>query len=261
VPETTDTEWLSRRGTVGLITFDAPESRNALTPQSCERLLAALGEVEADPSLRCAVLIGQGGSFASGADLRAIREATPDANLAYNGQLREVVDAFAKSSTPTIAAINGYALGGGFELALACTLRVAAEDAQLGLPEVRLGLLPGIGGIQRLPRLITSGRALRLALTGARIDAAAALRFGIVEEVFAPDRLLDGALELAAEIAANAPLAVEAILAAIREGLEMDLDSALDGTEARLPALLSSDDLAEGIDAFLERRSPQFVGR
>ncbi|MGB0514845.1 MAG: enoyl-CoA hydratase-related protein, partial [Wenzhouxiangellaceae bacterium] len=162
---------------------------------------------------------------------------------------------------PVIAAINGYALGGGLELALACHIRMASESAQLGLPEIKLGLLPGFGGTQRLTRAVGRGQATLMMLGGDPIDAASAQAIGLVQKIVAADALLDDAIQLAESLAGQAPLAVTAILDAVDRGLDMPLDAALDYESARFGLLCASDDMREGTSAFLEKRKPAFSGR
>jgi enoyl-CoA hydratase len=248
-------------GTIAVLTLSRPERRNALTEDVADELVRATERIDRAPEVRAVVITGQGPAFAAGADLRQVAASTPAENLAYNSRLVRALDAIERLRVPTVAAINGPALGGGLELALVCTLRVAASSAVLGLPEVRLGILPGAGGTQRLPRLIGRGAALRMLLTGRAVDAAEALRLGLVEEVSAPEALLDAARALAGEVAGSAPLSVAAIKRAVGAGVELPLDEALELTRRELAALLESEDCREGIAAFLERRTPRFEGR
>ena len=248
-------------GPIAVLTLTRPERRNALTEDVAEELVRATERIDGAPEARAVVITGEGPAFAAGADLRHVAASTPAENLAYNGLLVRALDAIERVRVPTIAAINGPALGGGLELALVCTMRVAASTAVLGLPEVRLGILPGAGGTQRLPRLIGRGPALRMLLTGRAVDAAEALRLGLVDEVAEPAALLDAARTLAGEVAASAPLSVAAIKRAVAAGAELPLEEALEFTRHELAALLESADCREGIAAFLERRTPRFEGR
>jgi enoyl-CoA hydratase len=221
-------------------------------------LAAAVADLGAQRCLRALVITGEGRSFCAGAQLRELLARDAEANLRWNRTLNNALDALAALPFPTIAAINGYALGGGLELALACALRTASAEAVVGLPEVKLGILPGAGGTQRLPRLIGRGAALRLMLTGQLVPASDALRLGIIDEVFAGDELLDRTLELAQKIGANAPLAASAILDSVRVGLELPLDRAIRYTEDHLGRLFLTSDYQEGIAAFLDKRTPDF---
>jgi enoyl-CoA hydratase len=207
------------------------------------------------------VITGEGRAFSVGAQLRELVARDTAANLAWNRRLNDAIDAVSVLPFPTIAAVNGYALGGGLELALAATLRVAAESAVVGLPEVKLGILPGAGGSQRLPRLVRPSIALRLLLTGQTVTAVEAQRLGIVDEVVPAAGLLDHSIALAQEIAANAPLAVAAILDAVDAGLEMPLDEAIRYTERHLGRLFDTADYREGVEAFLEKRKPEFQSK
>jgi len=246
---------------IARVTLDRPERRNVLDAPTADALRAAAESLAAAPEVRCAVITGRGTSFAAGADIREIGAASAADNLAYNRRLRDAVDAVAGLPMPTIAALNGHALGGGLELALACTMRVAAAEAKLGLPEARLGIIPATGGLARLPRLIGSARAARLLLTGEPLEAADAAAIGLVDTAV-PRAELDAEAEaLARRIAAVAPLSARAIVAALREDAELPFAAANLRTEERLEALLGSADRREGAAAFIERREPRFRGR
>jgi enoyl-CoA hydratase len=252
---------LHRADAVAVLTLNRPEAMNAFDDALLVELAAALDELEADEALRAVVVTGAGRAFGTGAALDQMAARDAAANAAYNLRVVAAIERLAALPVPTIAAVGGYALGGGLELALACSIRVAARDAQLGLPEVRLGILPGAGGTQRLPRLIGTGAALRLLLTGARIDGDEALRLGVVDAVCPPGEALESALVIAREIAAAAPLAVRAVLASVREGADLPLDAALARTREHLEGLLATADAAEGFRAFLDRRPAGFSGR
>jgi enoyl-CoA hydratase len=252
---------IRRDGGVAFVRLARPETHNALTSEVAGALRDALEALSASEDVRCVVIEGSGRSFAAGADIHRIHAQTTGENLAYNAELRAAIEAVASAPVPTIAAVNGHALGGGLELALACSLRVAALTAKLGLPEVRLGILPGAGGIHRLARLVSSGAANKMLLTGAPLAAEEALRIGLVDEVAPPERLERAVLDLARRIAANAPLAVRAVVAALCEDGELELQQASAQAEARLASLLDSDDRHEGMSAFIERRDPRFTGR
>jgi enoyl-CoA hydratase len=199
-------------------------------------------------------------AFVAGADIGEFAERTPiQQRAAMEG--RRVFDVVATFPKPTIAAINGYALGGGCELALACDLRVAARSARFGQPEVNLGILPGGGGTQRLPRLVGSGRAMRLILTGELIDAETAERIGLVDEVVDDDTLRERAAALADRIAGHSPVALRLIKEAVRAAAEMPLTAGLAFERELFVTAFSSEDRTEGVAAFLEKRSPDFRGR
>jgi enoyl-CoA hydratase/carnithine racemase len=252
---------VSIEGRVAMIVLADPERRNVLDEAMARAIRDAAVTVAASEGVRCAILTGSGGAFAAGADLKEIAAATSAENLAYNGVLRDACDAIAALPMPSVAAINGHAIGGGLELALACTLRVAAAGAKLGLPEARLGIIPATGGLARLPRLIGVARAARLLLTGELLDGAAAARLGIVDDAVPADAVEGEARALATRIAAVAPLAARAIVAALRDDADASVAEANRRTETRLAAVLDSADRAEGAAAFLERRDPEFEGR
>jgi enoyl-CoA hydratase len=253
---------IERRDGNVVATLDRPRTRNALDPDLLHALRELALELAGMPpgDVRCLVIGSTGRVFAAGADLRELQARSPSENLAYNEQILAAFDAIAALPVPTIAAIGGHALGGGLELALACTLRVAARDARLGFPEVRLGILPGAGGTQRLPRMIAAGEAWRLLLTGEPIDGERALAIGLVDEVAPAEAVHERALALAAKIGAAAPLSVRAIVRAVREGTPMPLADGIEYAHRQLPELLRSRDHREGLAAFADRREPRFAG-
>lgn len=259
---------VERRGAVLVVTIDRPEARNALTLEMSRDLAEAWRELRDDSELRAAVLTGAGErAFCAGADLREIgawyRSLTPAERQRRAerepglGGLTRNLDA----GKPVIAAVNGACLAGGLELALACDLRIASEQASFGLPEVRWGLIPGAGGTQRLPRSVPLALALEMLLTGEPIEAATALRAGLVSRVVSADRLLDESVEIAERIARNAPLAVQAARAAALGGLHLLLDDGLRLEQAYAEPLRATEDVQEGLRAFAEKRDPDFEGR
>ncbi|MHB1133935.1 MAG: enoyl-CoA hydratase/isomerase family protein [Chloroflexota bacterium] len=250
-------------GELALITLNRPRARNALNRQMVEDLNAALDTAEAEDTVKVIVLTGAGGkAFCAGADLQELQARTTLSELGPAAQARRrVPDRLENGPKPTIAAVNGWALGAGCELACACTLRLADETARFGLPELNLGIIPGLGGTQRLARLIGKGRAMHMLLTGEHIDAMAAYSVGLVSRVVPAAELLDAARALGRCVAAKAPLALRAAKDAVNLGYEMDLTAALE-LENRLAALChGSADKNEGIAAFLEKRAPRWQSR
>jgi enoyl-CoA hydratase/carnithine racemase len=251
---------LSVADRVATIALVNPERRNVLDEEMADALRDAAARVRADTEVRCAILTGTDDVFAAGADIEEIAAASPEQNLAYNSRLRAAVDALAALPVPSIAAVNGHAVGGGLELALACTLRVASAKARLGMPEARLGIIPATGGLARLPRLIGRAAAARLLLTGDLLSGEEAAEAGIVDLAVPAGDLGSEARALAARIAAAAPLSTRAIVDALRADALLPIDEANLRTEERLAALLNSADRREGAAAFLERREPRFTG-
>jgi len=247
---------------IATVTLNRPKVLNALNTQVFTDLKYVFTRLSKDSSVRVILLTGAGEkAFAAGADIHELVETNRLAGQALSRRGHTIFRQIETCGKPVIALINGFALGGGCELALACTLRIASESAQLGQPEARLGLIPGYGGTQRLPRLIGSSAALKLLLTGDRIDAGEAHRLGLVDEVVPSAQLLSRGQELARAILAMAPLAVAGCLEAVYEGADRSLDSAL-RLESRIFGRLSATaDKAEGTRAFLEKRSPLWTGR
>lgn len=245
-----------------VITFNRPEVRNALNLQVREELLQALQEAEQDGQVKVVILTGAGDkAFAAGADIAELERRTTLTEIGARGQIpREAAAKLENMSKPTIAAVNGYALGGGCELAMACTLRVASENARFGLPEINLGIMPGNGGTQRLARLVGKGRALQLMLTGDLIDAQEAYRIGLVNQVVPQDQLMVAAREIARKIASKSPLAVAAIKQAVNVGMDLPLSAAIEYEGKLFAILCGTADKAEGVAAFLEKRKAVFRG-
>jgi enoyl-CoA hydratase len=259
---TFDTLLFTLDGGVATITLNRPGVLNALNAQTFDDLERVFTVLANDPTVRVILITGSGEkAFAAGADIAELArtDAALGEKLALRGQ--SVFALIESSSRPVIACINGFALGGGCELALACTLRIAADSAKLGQPEVKLGLIPGYGGTQRLPRLIGSSPALRLILTGEIIPASEALRIGLVDEVVPAAELLSRAQALAAQIASQAPLAVAASLEAVHQGLALPLDQALALEAGIFGRLSDTADKKEGVEAFLGKRKPIWHGK
>jgi enoyl-CoA hydratase len=245
---------------VAMITLDRPDVLNALSLDMLDELAAILDRLDADPACRAIVLTGSGTrAFAAGADIRELARQTTVSLLAENRFA--VWDRIGAVRTPVIAAVRGFALGGGCELAMSCDIIVAAEDATFGQPEINLGVMPGAGGTQRLTRAIGKARAMDLVLTGRTIGAVEAERMGLVSRVVAPDRTLDEAIELAKRIAAQAPVAVLAAKEAIKQADELPLSAGLQHERRAFFLLFASDDQGEGMAAFVEKRPPQWKGR
>lgn len=255
------------RERVLILTIDRPAARNALDLATRQALQDEWLRFRDDDALRVAVLTGAGSeAFCAGADLKELgayyRSMTP-IERRERGEREPGLGAITRNfdpRKPTIAAINGACLAGGLEIALACDIRIASATARFGLPEVKRGILPGAGGTQRLPRALPLGVALQMILTGEAIDADAALRWGLVSHVVPPDALLERALEVAARIAANAPLALRAARDAVYQGLALPLDAALRLEQFHAEPLRGSADAAEGVRAFVEKRPPRFTG-
>ena len=247
-------------GGVALITLDRPDVLNAHSLDLLDELAAILDRLDADPACRAIVLTGSGTrAFAAGADIRELARQTTVGLLAENRFA--VWDRIGAVRTPLIAAVRGFALGGGCELAMSCDIIVAAEDATFGQPEINLGVMPGAGGTQRLTRAIGKTRAMDLILTGRTIGAVEAERIGLVSRVVAPDRTLDEAIELARRIAAQAPVAVLAAKEAIKQADELPLSAGLQHERRAFFLLFASADQGEGMAAFVEKRPPQWKGR
>jgi enoyl-CoA hydratase len=251
-----------RKDQIGYVTFNRPKVLNALNRRTMEELGALLARAREDAEVRVLILTGAGEkAFVAGADINELAQRTPvnGKEFAIFGQgVFRMLETLGK---PSIAAINGFALGGGCELALACTIRLASRTAKLGQPEVKLGITPGYGGSQRLARLCGKGVAQELCLTGEMIAAEEALRLGLVNQVYELAELLPAAEALAKKIIANAPLAVRYAMEAIEHGLDMSQEEGL-FLEATLFGLCcATDDMREGTRAFLEKRPPQFKGR
>jgi enoyl-CoA hydratase len=244
---------------VALVTLDRPEALNALSFDLLDELADALADLDTDPTCRAIVLTGSGRAFAAGADIVELSPQTY-ASL-HDGHRFDVWDRLAAVGLPMIAAVRGVALGGGCELAMTCDMIVAAEDARFGQPEIRLGVMPGAGGTQRLTRAIGKARAMEMILTGEPIDARLALSLGLVNRVVPAEATVDAALELAARIATMPPLAVRAAKAAVRGAHEDALKGGLAAERDTFFRLFDTADQTEGMTAFTEKRNPTWSGR
>jgi enoyl-CoA hydratase/carnithine racemase len=246
-------------GLVGLCRLNRPEARNALSPELMEELAETLEKFDADPEVRCIVIAGSDQVFAAGADIGALaaREFHEAMFHPAAGFWRQV----AECRTPLIAAVSGFALGGGCELALTCDLIVASETAEFGQPEITLGIIPGGGGTQRLARVLGKQRAMELVLTGRRFDAQEAHRMGIVNEVTGKGEWLERALELAKRISNRPPLAARLAKQAVLAADETSLSAGLDQERRLYELAMATEDRVEGMRAFLEKRRPEYRGR
>ena len=256
-----DNLFLERDGAIAVLTINRPQVLNALNSATIDELRRAVLELKHDRTVGCVIITGAGEkAFVAGADINELAVQRPVQGKEHALRGQHVFDLIENMGKPVVAAINGYALGGGCELALACTLRIAADTARLGQPEVNLGIIPGYGGTQRLSRLVGKGIALELLLSGRHVMADEALQIGLVNRVVAAADLMAAAKALAAELVAKPPIAVQYIIEAVNRGLEVSFDKG-QFLEATLFGLVAStDDMREGTAAFLEKRKADFKG-
>ena len=253
---------VERDGGVAIVTVNRPKVLNALNADTIDQLRRTMIELQRDESVRALVLTGAGEkSFVAGADINELAVQTPTGGREHALKGQHVFDLVENLGKPVIAAINGFALGGGCELAMACTLRIAADTAKLGQPEINLGLIPGYAGTQRLSRLVGRGRAMELILTGAPITADEALRIGLVNRVVPAAELMTAVRALAVQLAASAPIAMKYIINAVNKGAEMPFAEACQYEATLFGLVASTDDMREGTRAFLDKRKPEFKGR
>jgi len=243
---------------VATLTFNRPDALNALSSSVLEELDTAVDRIESDAAIHGAIVTGAGRAFVAGADISEIAKLDRSSGLDFARRGQGVFSRIEALPKPVVAAVNGFALGGGCEVAMACHVRVASTRARFGQPEVKLGIIPGFGGTQRLPRLVGRGTAAKLILSGRPISAEEALRIGLVDEVAEPEALLERCEALLKEILANGPGALAAALAAIRGGSDLPLDDALELEAELFAELCSRDEMKEGTSAFLEKRDPAF---
>ena len=253
---------LEKKDAIAYVTVNRPKVLNALNGATIEELRAAFHELKQDASIRVVILTGAGEkAFVAGADIGELAERDPVSGKEFAHRGQNVFNLIENLRKPVIACINGFALGGGCELALACTLRLASDNARLGQPEVKLGIIPGYGGTQRLPRLVGKGLAMQMVLTGEMITAQEAHRIGLVNEVTSATELIPRAEAIAAKIIANAPLAVQYTLEAVNKGMEMPLANGLFLETALFGVCCATEDKTEGTSAFLEKRAAAFKGK
>lgn len=247
---------------IATITFNRPKVMNAMSFQVLDELAACVEAMRFDPQIRVVIITGAGNkAFSAGADLKERAGCTPEQVKQYVFTIRRLFDDIEHFSKPVIAAINGVALGGGTEIALASDIRIASETATMGLTETRLAVIPGAGGTQRLPRIVGRGKAKELIFTGRRINAAEALRIGLVNHVFPPEALMHEALKLAEEICRSGPVAVQQAKYAINSGLETDMATGLAIESNAYWICIPTEDRLEGLAAFREKRQPVFKGK
>lgn len=251
---------VEQHGNVQVIKVNRPKELNALNTQVLVELDSAFAEVQRNPEISVVVLTGEGKAFVAGADIAQMSKMSAAEGKAFGEMGAGVFRRIELLDKVVIAAINGFALGGGCELAMACDIRLASAKAKLGQPEVGLGITPGFSGTQRLPRIVGEGKAKELIYTAQVIDAAEACRIGLVNRVVEPEELMDQAMEMARTIATKAPLAVRFSKEAINRGVQTDIDSAIAVENSLFGMCFSTSDQKEGMDAFLEKRHPAFRG-
>jgi enoyl-CoA hydratase/carnithine racemase len=252
---------ISQDDTVGIITLSNPPVNALCTPMFTE-LKEGLKQLQNNPTIRSIVLTGEGAVFAAGADIKEIQSfQCPEDGERLCIQGQDALGAIANSDIPVIAAINGFCLGGGNELAMACHIRIASEKARFGQPEINLGIMPGLGGTQRLPRLVGLPKAIELTLTGEHISASEAKSIGLVNLVVPAEQLMTQVIQMAKKIASKSRCSVSNILRSLREGTRLDLYNALKLEAKLFGQLISTEDKKEGIAAFLEKRQPRFRDR
>jgi enoyl-CoA hydratase/carnithine racemase len=253
---------LEKKNAIAYVTVNRPKVLNALNSATMEELRAAFTDIRNDAAIRVVLLTGAGEkAFIAGADIGELAKHDPVSAKEFTHRGQSVLDLIENLGKPAIACINGFALGGGCEIAMACTMRLASENAKLGQPEVKLGLIPGLGGSQRLPRLVGKGVAMQLVTTGEMITAQEAHRIGLVNEVTAAAELIPRAEVIAQKIIANAPLAVQFAMEAVNKGMETNLAEGLYLEAVLFGVTCSTEDKKEGTAAFLEKRVAQFKGK
>jgi enoyl-CoA hydratase/carnithine racemase len=256
-----DTILLEKKERIAFITLNRPEVFNAINDKMISELGEVVSDIHKDPSIRVVIITGAGKAFQAGADIGELSRMNPLQILNWNQRLVQNLNALESMRQPVIAAINGFALGGGLELALACTIRVASDKVKMGLPEVKIGIIPGAGGTQRLPRLVGKGMASEMVLTGEMIDAQTAFRIGLVNKVVPQEELMKTSRDIADKITLNGPIAVFLAKDAIEVGGSLPLDAAIQYAQKNCITCFSTEDMKEGTQAFIEKRLPQFQGK
>jgi enoyl-CoA hydratase len=248
-----------KENNIAVITLNRPKSLNAIDSAILHELGIVLDTIETDDDIRAVIITGNEKAFAAGADITELKDiSTPVQAQAYVERVQGVFNRIEGLKKPVIAAVSGFAFGGGFELALSCDLRIADESASFALPEIKLGLIPGAGGTQRLPRIIGIGRAKALLFSGDPIDSTEALRIGLVNKVVAPGTLMDNAKKMARIFAERPGIALQTIKGVVNDGIDLNLKSALAGEIRGFALVFSTRDKEEGLKAFVEKRRPEF---
>lgn len=251
---------IEKNNQIGIITINRPEVRNALNREAWLALDAAFQDMDSDPGIHVIIVTGAGDkAFVAGADLNLLKER--DMVETFKGENQRILQKVESMGKPTIATINGFCLGGGLELALACDIRISSSAAKFGLPELNVGVLPGAGGTQRLARLVGIGKAKELIFTGKLISATEAEKIGLVNMVVEPEKLMETTLEMALQMISKSPLVMKLAKFVINRGYDVDMDTALALERLSQTVVFGTSDHMEGIMAFLEKRSPQFKGR
>ncbi|MFO8071109.1 MAG: enoyl-CoA hydratase-related protein [Polyangia bacterium] len=246
---------------IATLAVNRPDVLNALNIRVLEELLAAVGRASEDPAVKVLILTGEGRAFVAGADISQMREFGTLDGLRFGDLGHALLQAFETMDKPVIAAVNGFALGGGTEISLGCDFIYASTKAKFGQPEVNLGIIPGFGGTQRLARTVGMNKARELVYTGEVIGAEEALRIGLVSAVYEPDELMDKVRERAALVASKGPRAVAAAKRVMNKGVDLSLDAALELEKQAFSALFGTEDQREGMSAFVEKRKPDFKGK
>ena len=249
---------INRQQQAAIITINRPEALNALNSETFDELSDALGKLDGDESVSTIIITGEGKAFVAGADIAELKGMDAFQARAFSLKGQKVFEQIEALDKPVIAAVNGFCLGGGCELAMACDIRVASEKAKFGQPEVNLGTTPGFAGTQRLPRLVGEGRAKELLMTGDIIDAQAARQIGLANKVTAPEELMDAVMEMAGKIAAKGPAAVSLVKSVVHKGLQVDLASGSAMENDAFGLCFASGQAPEGMAAFLEKRTPKW---
>ncbi len=252
---------VEQKGKVLIVTISREKALNALNRETITELREVFNSYWDDENVGCVIITGAGKAFVAGADISEIAKLDSIAGTEYSALGNYLMKTIANFPKPVIAAINGFALGGGSELALACDIRLASEKAKLGQPEVNLGIIPGYGGTQRLARLVGPGKAMKMILTGEMIDAQEAYRIGYVEAIYPPEELMDKAIEMANVICSKAPLAINMAKECINRGLDTSLSLGIDFERVNFGQTCATVDKNEGCNAFLEKRKAEFTGK
>jgi len=250
---------IGRQQRTAIITINRPEALNALNSETFDELSDALEKLDGDESVSTVIITGEGKAFVAGADIAELKSMNAFGARAFSLKGQQVFDQIESLSKPVIAAVNGFCLGGGCELAMACDIRVASEKAKFGQPEVNLGTTPGFAGTQRLPRLVGEGRAKELLMTGDIIDARTAQQIGLANTVVAPEELMDTVMELAGKIEAKGPVAISMVKSVVHKGLQVDLASGSAMENDAFGLCFASGQAPEGMAAFLEKRKPKWA--